>query len=73
MSQLYREERIKLTPNDYVEIDGVRRTALSWTSYDVVKLKFFLDKNQEYSPTQSLKQIIKKQLNAGNAKRKDSA
>jgi len=73
MSQLYREERIKLTPNDYVEIDGVRRTALSWTSYDVVKLKFFLNKNQEYSPTQSLKQIIKKQLNAGNAKRKDSA
>lgn len=69
---IYREEKIKLTPNDHVEIDGVKRTALSWTSYDVFKLKNYLHANQVYSPSVSLQQIIKKQMNAANAKGKDS-
>jgi len=72
MSQIFREDKVKLTPNDYLEIEGVKRTALSWSSYDVFKLKFFLDKNPQYTVTTSLNQIIKKQINAGNAKRKNS-
>lgn len=72
MSQIFREDKVKLTPNDYLEIEGVKRTVLSWSSYDVFKLKFFLDKNPQYTVTTSLNQIIKKQINAGNAKRKNS-
>lgn len=70
--KLYREEKIKLTPNDLLEINGIKRTVLSWTSYDVFKLQSFLRANREYSPSVSLQQIIKKQVNATNATGKDS-
>jgi hypothetical protein len=70
--KLYREEKIKVTPNDPLEIDGIKRTALSWSGYDVFKLQGFLRANREYSPSVSLQQIIKKQINAANATGKDS-
>lgn len=70
MLKSFREEKIKLIPGDSLEIDGKKRTVMSWAIYEPAVFQKFLRENRQYTLSSSVQAILKP--NNGDRKRQSS-
>lgn len=70
MLKSYREEKHKLIPGDSLEIDGKKRTVMSWAIYEPAVLQRFLRENKTYTLSSSVQTILK--TNNGDRERQNS-
>lgn len=70
MIKTYREEKIKLIPGDTLEIEGKKRTVVSWIVYERMKFLNFLRNNRNYTLSPSVQAMIKE--NNADTERKNS-
>jgi|Wag4MinimDraft_6_1082665.scaffolds.fasta_scaffold122332_1 hypothetical protein len=70
MIKNYREEKVKLIPGDTLEIEGKKRTIVSWIVYERMKFLNFLRDNRNYTLSPSVQAMIKE--NNADTERKNS-
>lgn len=70
MIKTYREEKVKLIPGDTLEIEGKKRTIVSWIVYERIKFLNFLRDNRNYTLSPSVQAMIKE--NNADTERKNS-
>jgi hypothetical protein len=70
MIKTYREEKVKLIPGDTLEIEGKKRTIVSWIVYERLKFLNFLRDNRNYTLSPSVQAMIKE--NNADTERKNS-
>lgn len=70
MIKTYREEKVKLIPGDTLEIEGKKRTIVSWIVYERMKFLNFLRDNRNYTLSPSVQAMIKE--NNADTERKNS-
>lgn len=70
MIKSYREEKVKLIPGDTLEIEGKKRTIVSWIVYERMKFLNFLRDNRNYTLSPSVQAMIKE--NNADTERKNS-